>query len=796
MKISRFVLILSVLAIVISTPSDRSAQDIGRAGPVRAMPPIPGRGGFIPPAMETSHLRTTRLQLPAPALQLPASWDWRALGGVTSVKDQGIYSSCWAFAALGDLESKVLIDFAQTRDYSEFNLLSCAPNQFYDQYGYSCLVGGNAYIATNYLSRKGATFESCGEYPGTCPAITCFDYNCDFERQAIEWRIIVGDLAEPGDVPLIKEAVMNHGPVYTAMYSQWSEFWDYDTDTCLTYSGTEEPDHAVLIVGWADSLCDWQGGWIVKNSWGTSWGDNGYFYIKYGDARIGSYTSVISDFEYVDWREKIYWYDDYGFMNCYGWEDSDDWGLVRITPDWSGDLDAVDFWAASSPTTYTIYVYEDFNGSVLTNPTAGPVSGTVTESGYYSVDLPSPPPVAMGDPFYIAIRFQTPGHGYPIPFDYKIPYESNKSWVSDNSSYWYALDNGGLGYGDVGIRGRVVPHCAFPIPPLEIQVIGVERVPLGMNDAHRYYIEVVNRSSVPDVLFEDAPDLWPYTPENSRCWVDILDASDHRLLGEMSELDSSDDLDSLYFDNWTAIPPPDSIYIGLKDKRCLVMYGSEVIPLSPLPCGQPGMSIVGFEEVSFEDSLWAVQVEIENLGPGDAYEVIGILHSDAPWLGIVDPDCAYGRIDEGSGSLGTGSYLLDMHGYPGGPFDVWIDMGYEDICYNAYGSGEGLVLDRDLTGDVVPDVTAFALVQNYPNPFNPYTVIKYEIPEPCRVRLAIFDVSGRLVRTLVDGHRGEGRYTEYWYGRDERGRSVASGIYFYRLEAGSYSKTKRMVLLR
>ena len=714
---------------------------------------------------------------------------------MTSVKDQNPYATCWSFAAIGNLESKMLIDYAQTRDYSEYNLLSCAPNQFYDQYGPSCLVGGNAYIATNYLSRTGATVETCDEYPGVCPTILCTNPNCNFERQVTEWRIIVGDLVEPGDVPIIKEAVMNHGPVYTSMYSQWPEFQSYDTDTCLTYSGTEDPDHAVLIVGWADSLCGWDGAWIVKNSWGTGWGDGGYFYIRYGDARIGSYTSVISDHEYVDVMERIYYYDGYGFMNSYGWNE-DDWALVEFTADWSGDLESVDFWATSAPTTYTIYVYEDFDGSVLSNLTAGPVSGTVTESGYYSINLPSPPPVAMGDPFYIAIRFETPGYDYPIPFDSKNPKESNKSYVSDNSSFWWCLDNGNLGYGDVAIRGRVGPHCNFPIPQLDIEIIGVERVPLGMNWAYRYYIEVVNRASVPDVLFEDAPDLWPYTAENSRGWIEILDANDHRLLGTLSELDSSDDLDSLYFDNWTAIQPPDSIYIGLKDTRCFVTYGSDVEVLGALPCGQSSMSLAGYQEVSFSDSLWTLQVEIENLGPGDAYEVVAMLHTDEPWLVIVDPDCGYGRIDKGSSSLGTDSYILDMHGYPGGPFDVWLDMGYEDICFNAYASSEGLVLDRDLTGDEVPGVTTFALVQNYPNPFNPYTFIKYEIPVPCRVRLKIFDVSGRLIRTLVDGHRNEGRYSELWDGRDTGGRSVASGIYFYRIEAGRYSETKRMVLLR
>ena len=88
------------------------------------------------------------------------------------------------------------------------------------------------------------------------------------------------------------------------------------------------------------------------------------------------------------------------------------------------------------------------------------------------------------------------------------------------------------------------------------------------------------------------------------------------------------------------------------------------------------------------------------------------------------------------------------------------------------------------------------LGQCYPNPFNPSTTIRFGLSERAYVRLRIYGVSGRFVRTLVDGLLGDGEHFERWNGTDSEGRTVASGVYFYRLEAGPFIETKKMVLLR
>jgi YVTN family beta-propeller protein len=90
----------------------------------------------------------------------------------------------------------------------------------------------------------------------------------------------------------------------------------------------------------------------------------------------------------------------------------------------------------------------------------------------------------------------------------------------------------------------------------------------------------------------------------------------------------------------------------------------------------------------------------------------------------------------------------------------------------------------------------FDLDQNVPNPFNPATTIRFGIPEPAVVTLAVYDLAGRRVRTLVNGWREPDRYEAVWDGRDDEGRRVSSGIYFYRLEAGKHSRTRKMLMVK
>jgi hypothetical protein len=106
------------------------------------------------------------------------------------------------------------------------------------------------------------------------------------------------------------------------------------------------------------------------------------------------------------------------------------------------------------------------------------------------------------------------------------------------------------------------------------------------------------------------------------------------------------------------------------------------------------------------------------------------------------------------------------------------------------------VLGTTSVGDGSSPVS-FALHASVPNPFNPTTTIRYDVPSGgADVSISIFDVAGRLVRELVNEHRSTGTWSVQWNGDDDRGQRVASGVYFYRMRAGDFVDTKKMVLLK
>jgi len=136
---------------------------------------------------------------------------------------------------------------------------------------------------------------------------------------------------------------------------------------------------------------------------------------------------------------------------------------------------------------------------------------------------------------------------------------------------------------------------------------------------------------------------------------------------------------------------------------------------------------------------------------------------------------------------------------------VWVDADYGDEapCYRVAAVDTSCNVGYAEAPTVVTAAdkretpTSFALHQNVPNPFNPTTTLSYAVPAGGGdVTLQIYDVAGRVVRTLVDGFEGEGEKRTVWNGRDDRGRPVASGVYFYRLTAPGFSKARKMVLLR
>jgi len=100
----------------------------------------------------------------------------------------------------------------------------------------------------------------------------------------------------------------------------------------------------------------------------------------------------------------------------------------------------------------------------------------------------------------------------------------------------------------------------------------------------------------------------------------------------------------------------------------------------------------------------------------------------------------------------------------------------------------------DVDGDQLP--TVYALHQNYPNPFNPVTNLSYDLPEDAMVNITVFDMMGRVVRTLVNGQQSAGYKSLQWNATNNSGQPISAGLYIYTIQAGEFSQTKKMILLK
>ncbi len=217
-------------------------------------------------------------EMGGPRLGLPASFDWRAEGGCTPVRDQGGCGSCWAFATVAPLESNILISSGLSVNLSEQWLLSC------NRSGYGCAGGWYAHeyhqIATDGCGDSGAVLES--DFPYVASEVAC---DCPYDHPyAIEGWAYVGTAGGVPSTTAIKQAILDYGPVSAAVTVNQA-FMDY-TGGVFNSCSTSQVNHAVVLVGWDDDLGT-SGAWILRNSWGVGWGEDGYMYIEYGCSRIG-----------------------------------------------------------------------------------------------------------------------------------------------------------------------------------------------------------------------------------------------------------------------------------------------------------------------------------------------------------------------------------------------------------------------------------------------------------------------------------------------------------------------------
>jgi hypothetical protein len=157
-------------------------------------------------------------------------------------------------------------------------------------------------------------------------------------------------------------------------------------------------------------------------------------------------------------------------------------------------------------------------------------------------------------------------------------------------------------------------------------------------------------------------------------------------------------------------------------------------------------------------------------------------------------------------AIDTEDLLYDIDGDPSllshTPFDeVYYPSGNQDHASITAENAQWFIDEvgygiTDVPEENVPSPRSVVLHQNYPNPFNPATRIRYDLPRSASVRLDVFDAAGRLVRNLVDGRIEAGRHETVWDGRNDSGAVVSSGVYFYRVKAGPWTRSRKMLLLR
>ncbi len=214
---------------------------------------------------------------PVDSVPLPESFDWRDEAGTTPAKYQGACGSCWAFAAIAQIEAHTYIYDGRIEDYSEQAVMDCNPD------GHGC-DGGNCIDAYDVFTNYGVVAEECVPYLASSPH-PCTQMSCESLAKISSYYYVPNTISE------IKSAIYNNGPVFTAMFA--NTFLGNYISGCYDADYPDSPNHAVLIVGWDDSGCGGDGAWIIKNSWGTSWGYEGYGRIKYGVSSIGTGTYAI-----------------------------------------------------------------------------------------------------------------------------------------------------------------------------------------------------------------------------------------------------------------------------------------------------------------------------------------------------------------------------------------------------------------------------------------------------------------------------------------------------------------------